>query len=68
MNVKHLKKIIEFLPDSTLVVVPGSDHSYREADARQSISIYTEKANHLSEDFGEKLEKGDQRIAVLVVS
>lgn len=33
MNVGELRKLIRDLPDDTLVVVPGSDHSYYEATA-----------------------------------
>jgi len=34
MNVGQLKKLLEGVPDDTVILVPAPDHSYREADPR----------------------------------
>lgn len=41
MKVKHLKKLIENIPDDTEILVSGYDHSYNEAEC---LYIFVEKS------------------------
>lgn len=51
-TVGQLKKLLQDVPDDTLVVVPASDHSYREVSASVTTAILDARYDHLSEDFG----------------
>ncbi|KKM62741.1 hypothetical protein LCGC14_1518620 [marine sediment metagenome] len=71
MTVRDLKEILEGLADDTLVVIPGSDHSYRlinRISPRTAIKHFMEPS--LSEDYGDLNPddwKDDKRVKVLVV-
>jgi hypothetical protein len=41
------------VPDDALVVVPGDDHSYREANVHVTTALVG-KRGHITEDYGEK--------------
>lgn len=51
MNLGQLRKLIKDLPDSTEILRPGSDHSYRRADAYASTVLVLD--GHYSEDHGD---------------
>ena len=39
MRVRELLDLLNQLPDDTLVVVAGDDHSYRVADAGEAVAV-----------------------------
>jgi hypothetical protein len=53
MNVRDLKKLLENAPDDALVMVPGHDHSYREAHCELTTGL-KEGRNQWTEDYGEE--------------
>jgi len=70
---KHLTKLqflaeVSKMPDNALIVVPSSDHSYREAHIEESTALFDGKG--FTEDYGEDVtpeaEYG-KRIPVIVV-
>lgn len=71
MTAKELKKLLESVPDDTLIVSPGHDHNYREVRAWLDTALYDEDCDILSEDHGEEITPEAEcgtRINVLVVS
>lgn len=68
MNVKKLKKLLEKLPDDTIVVTSSSDHSYRHVGAD-----YTDAEQQNNGDFSEyhgdkHMFPGSKKIKVLVIT
>lgn len=49
MNVGLLKKLIENLPDDTIIVVPSKDHSYRQVDRIETTEAERGKGGYLGE-------------------
>jgi len=70
MNIKTLKALIANLPDATPVLMAGSDHSYRMADAEVTTAL-EEDDNEFTEDYGEETtpeKEYGKRTQVVVVS
>ena len=59
MNVGQLRKALEGVDDDVLLVVPGSDHSYREARVQQDKAEVFE-GGYLGEYFGEEYASEDR--------
>jgi hypothetical protein len=59
MTVKQLKELIARVEDSTPVLIPGSDHSYRPATARLTTAT--------RDDAGWSEAYGDSQTPVIVV-
>ncbi len=53
MRVRDLKKVLEGVSDSAIVVVPQSDHQYARASARKTTAASYSGWNQLIEDYGE---------------
>ncbi len=54
MNVGELREMLAGLSDDATVLVPGSDHSYEEADASFTTALYDRKEKYWCEDYGEE--------------
>jgi hypothetical protein len=76
MNVRQLREALACVPDDTLVVIPGEDHSYRRvnvADAAEAVAAYTAPFRaglfyHLSEySEGRELERLERKVLVFVI-
>lgn len=69
MTIKRLKTLIDKMPDNARVLVPGPDHSYREAEASEETAMY-EGRGAWAEDFGEEMTpeaECGKRLAALIV-
>lgn len=60
MNVGQLKKLLERVADNTPILLPSSDHSYREADFTVTTAVFDVRRKDWSEDF-EYEEHSDSR-------
>jgi hypothetical protein len=63
MNVAQLKKLLAEAPDNALIVIPGSDHSYRLATPEVTTALHDgETGQHMTmtEDFGEEITPESQ--------
>lgn len=71
MTIKELKALIQDLPDDTLLLSGGSDHSYIRAHVSKgtALAAYND-ANYFYEDFGDEYKdnKKDKRITALIIS
>ena len=65
MNVRELKKLLDGVPDDTLVVVDAPDHHYRLANASVTTAIYGRY--FLEQDPGEPEPDYGSRIKVMVI-
>lgn len=69
MTVKELSEIIANMPGDAKVLVPSSDHSYRDADGMVTTALYLRRRGW-TEDYGEEhtpeAEYG-KRMTVLVI-
>lgn len=69
-NVKDLRRIIEGLPDDTVLVVPASDHSFHEVGVCPGTALFDRKSLMWTQDCGEELtpeaEYG-KRVNVLII-
>lgn len=75
MTVRDLKALLTEIPGDTIIVVPGSDHSYRKlrsADFDSTTAIFYREgrfADYLCEDYGDEYnDPGGVRKPVLVIS
>lgn len=70
MNVGQLKKLLEKVDDSTLLVVKDHDHAYETAIASLTTALSNKKRHYLYEDHGDsyKDDSDDIRINVVVIS
>ena len=64
MKVSELITMLSTANPDAVIVVPASDHSYAKVRAIPSTAI--KSSYGLSEDFDEKLERGETRIDVVV--
>lgn len=68
MTVKQLKEQLIGIPEDAIIVCPGSDHSYVEADITATTAVKYSR-REISEDFGDGyVEPGGKRINVLLVA
>ena len=70
LTVKILRDIISELPDDTLVLTPGGDHSYCPAHALPATALKSSR-NQWTEDHGEEItpeKEYGKRVKVLVIS
>jgi hypothetical protein len=51
MDVGKLRELIKDLPDSTLIVVPGADHSYRNTHASLKRVIFENDGDQMTEFY-----------------
>jgi hypothetical protein len=61
--------LAECEPDA-LIVVPSSDHSYRDATAQKATAMFHRESNYLYEDYGDMNadeSKDDARLSVVVI-
>jgi len=70
MNVGQLKALIKYLPDDTLIVRDGGDHSYIIANLYKDTVLVAYNSRHMYEDYGDFYKKNekDNRINVLIVN
>jgi hypothetical protein len=54
VRVKELKALIADMPDECVVLVPGSDHSYREVDGYDNTVAFNRNVCHYAEWAGEE--------------
>lgn len=67
MRVKQLKKVLATMDDECLIVVSGSDHSYREANASDETAGMNNE-NEIFKWFGMKhASPGERLIRVVVI-
>lgn len=66
MNVGQLKKILEGLPDSTLVVTSGGDHNYRNADVVATQAEYDKRYFTLYEYADEENRSAEDPDSVVI--
>jgi hypothetical protein len=68
-TVKRLKKLIENLPDDTLIVTNGRDHSYRSVSAQSDWIGYDVALGTFSEWHGkEHASEDEQRVKALIIN
>lgn len=60
MRVKDLKEMIADMPDDCVVLVPGSDHSYYEAQAFDSTVAFNDAGGIYTEWAGEQHADPDE--------
>lgn len=53
-TVGQLKKLLESIDDNTILLVPGSDHSYLKAEADITTAGYSKKYEMYFEWYGQK--------------
>lgn len=69
MRVEQLKTLLENAPNDAIVVVPGSDHSYKAAEASVEVAEFNPKSNQMWEHYGVENfgAKSNKTIKVLVI-
>jgi hypothetical protein len=70
MNVGQLKKLLLSLPDDLKLVMPGYDHSYREADASVGTAMLTPDRVYTEDHGDEYTPEGEdfgKRVKVLII-
>lgn len=55
MTVGEAQQLLEGYPDDAVLVVPASDHEYREATMEQTTALYDETIGVWTEDHGNAL-------------
>lgn len=69
MTAGTLKKILSRIPDETLVVTGGRDHTYRRTYAALAQAAFNQENDLFSEYHGKKhMSKGDVKISVVLIS
>lgn len=71
MNIRQLKEQLAGVLDDTEIVLSGGDHSYRWAALELTTAILAgdKRGDHyLTEDHGEKLQRREHRIPVLLLT
>lgn len=70
VNKKKLLELIKDAPDDAMIVVPGSDHSYRAGHVSVTTALFDAESRTWTEDYGEdstpEAEYG-KRVPVIVV-
>lgn len=70
MNAKALKKLLKDVPDNTIILVPGSDHSYRRVMLFYGTALQEDRGTY-TEDYGESVTpeaECGKRIQALIVA
>lgn len=69
-TVAELKQLLEGYPDDAVLVVPTSDHEYREPAVYHTTALYSEQIGVWTEDHGPALtpesEHGKRKNVVVV--
>lgn len=65
MRVKDLRRLIDGLADDTVLVVDGSDHSYREALAAIGTALKVGRELSHDHDPGRGLIGDEKRVVIL---
>jgi hypothetical protein len=67
MNVGQLRTLLANAPDDAVILVPASDHSYREVRAVLTTALGSKRDGYM-EDFGEEFnESNAPRVQAVVV-
>lgn len=69
LTLADFKKMIKDLPDDTILVCPGMDHSFTVPEVKKSTALFTSK--EITEDYGEELTPESvygKRKQVLIIS
>ena len=70
MTVAHLKKLLEKIPEDTVLVTHGSDHSYDPLSVRAATLVeaeYVKSAHYFGEYYGDLHDPESEVIKVVVI-